>query len=496
MEDHGFQSFLKVVDPKYMPPSRRTIMRNHLPSLYEEKKAKLMAEISQIDWFSLTTDLWTSRATQGYMTVTCHYLTKDWELKSAVLETVHIAVSHTADNLASALDSIIQNWNISDKIVCVVTDGARNITAALRLKQLKHLYCFAHTINLIVTHALKSDEDIVDLRKKCRDVVSYFHMSSKGSDKLALIQKQLGLEQHKLIQEVDTRWNSTYYMFQRMVEQHDAVTTALCLLDQKQLCLSTTLRDTMKELVEILKPFEAVTREVSSDKYISSSKIIPLARSLQKLTGFKGALSDKVYETLSGEMRKRFLGIESHLTLAPSTILDPRFKKLAFGDDGAVDKVLRSIEGEMLAMATCHSDKEIEEIEPDNITDQSCMYALEEVTLEVGNCGSDEGLWQFLDERVAQTSQRCTPIVDIKLEVDRYMKMKNIERKDDPLNWWNFNSTVCPYLSQLARKYLSVPGTSVPAERLFSKAGELISTKRSRLKPKNIDIFLFLNTNL
>ena len=94
-------------------------------------------------------------------------------------------------------------------------------------------------------------------------------------------------------------------MFQRMVEQRDAVMTALCLLDQKQLCLPTTVRDTMKE---ILKPFEAVTREVSSDQYISS-KIIPLARSLQKLTGFKGTLSDKVYETLSGEIRKRFLGI-------------------------------------------------------------------------------------------------------------------------------------------------------------------------------------------
>ena len=73
--------------------------------------------------------------------------------------------------------------------------------------------------------------------------------------------------------------------------------------------------------------------------------------------------------------------------LAPSAILDPRFKKLAFGDDGAVDKVLRNIEGEMLALATCHSDKEIED------ADQSHRSTLEDVhvTLEVGNC--DEGLW-------------------------------------------------------------------------------------------------------
>ena len=88
--------------------------------------------------------------------------------------------------------------------------------------------------------------------------------------------------------------------------------------------------------------------------------------------------------------------------VAPSTILDPRFKTLAFGDDGAVDKVLRNIEGEMLALATCHTDKEIED------ADQSYHSILEDVhvTLEAGNC--DEGLWQFLDERITETSQMCT----------------------------------------------------------------------------------------
>ena len=32
-----------------------------------------------------------------------------------------------------------------------------------------------------------------------------------------------------------------------------------------------------------------------------------------------------------------------------------------------------------------------------------------------------------------------------------------------------------------------VPGTSVPSERLFSKAGEVVAGERSNIKPKNVD---------
>ena len=54
------------------------------------------------------------------------------------------------------------------------------------------------------------------------------------------------------------------------------------------------------------------------------------------------------------------------------------------------------------------------------------------------------------------------------------------------------NNLIAHALMMLAKKYLAIPGSSVPSERLFSKAGELISEKRSQLKPKNVDtIFVF-----
>jgi len=49
---------------------------------------------------------------------------------------------------------------------------------------------------------------------------------------------------------------------------------------------------------------------------------------------------------------------------------------------------------------------------------------------------------------------------------------------------------------QSGKRYLGTVATSVPAERLFSKARETISQRRNRFKAENVDMILFLNSNL
>ena len=65
----------------------------------------------------------------------------------------------------------------------------------------------------------------------------------------------------------------------------------------------------------------------------------------------------------------------------------------------------------------------------------------------------------------------------------------------DPLKWWQTHTLSFPTLSVIARKYLCIPATSAPSERVFSVAGLAISKQRSKLNSENASCLIFLRGN-
>ena len=80
-------------------------------------------------------------------------------------------------------------------------------------------------------------------------------------------------------------------------------------------------------------------------------------------------------------------------------------------------------------------------------------------------------------------------------EVKSYFQERPIKRREDPLCWWRVNGSRFPHLEILARKYLAIPATSTPSERVFSVAGIVVDKRRSALTAEMIDALVFLNKN-
>ncbi len=87
---------------------------------------------------------------------------------------------------------------------------------------------------------------------------------------------------------------------------------------------------------------------------------------------------------------------------------------------------------------------------------------------------------------------KCTRV---KLEIDRYKSETPCSFGGDPLNWWRDRVGSYPLLSAVAAKYLMIPATSVPSERVFSCAGNVVTKKRSALNPDNVNMLIFLDMN-
>jgi hypothetical protein len=67
---------------------------------------------------------------------------------------------------------------------------------------------------------------------------------------------------------------------------------------------------------------------------------------------------------------------------------------------------------------------------------------------------------------------------------------------NNPLEWWRVKAQQFPLLSELAIKYLCIPATSAPSERVFSSAGLTISKERSRLDPSTANELVFLHETI
>ena len=125
----SFKQLMFHQQPLYKIPSRATFSEQIIPAKYKLEKQKLFDVLRSVDSVAITTDGWTSRTTTPFNTITVHYVdkSKDWSLKSKVLQMEKMLGSHTGENLATELEASLANWGIQGKLSLVTTDNAANI---------------------------------------------------------------------------------------------------------------------------------------------------------------------------------------------------------------------------------------------------------------------------------------------------------------------------------------------------------------------------------
>lgn len=492
VEDEGFVAYSNALNPSYVIPDRKTITKSIIPAKYEECLLNTKNMIEKAVSVCLTTDCWTSRNTDSFMGVTAHFISDDFSLTSVVLQCEQFPLSHTSMNLSDSLRSISQVWNIGDKITLVVSDNASNVTKAIKdILGWKHLGCFAHSLNLVVKNGLKANQNILCLVENVRKIVSHFKRSTNATAKLLTYQKQNNDPKNapkKLVQDVPTRWNSTFLMIKRFLLLHEPLKATLALIDKDLPTLTQNDWKMACELMLCLKPFFAVTESVSGEKYATASLIIPLVNSLisvcEKLAAKQFSPDvHEVAEKLLKEVNERFGNLENSQTLTLVTFMDPRFKNLCFSRPEIGERVKQRVVNMVTSQIVNSLGK-----------DQGTSS---QETLETTVKATDElSVFTNLDARLSKQKKKGTNMSRAIIEIDRYLEDENLDRKDDPLVWWKTEGQQYPHLRGIYKKYGCCLATSVPSERVFSKAGIVINERRNRLTGNKANMLVFLNQNL
>ena len=136
-------------------------------------------------------------------------------METKVLLTREMSEWHTG---VHSSENACEEWKITKKISAVVHDNASNMVLASQLHvEWDDLPCFGHTLQLAVNTGLDFNA-VSRVTAVCRRIVNLFKHSVVATTALVDKQKVMGAAQHKLIQDMSTRWISTYFMYERLID--------------------------------------------------------------------------------------------------------------------------------------------------------------------------------------------------------------------------------------------------------------------------------------
>ena len=356
VEKPGFQKMIAKFNPRYKLPSRKHFSHQEIPRLYNQVKETVVnPKLSQIDFFSATTDLWTSRATHPYLSYTVHFIDSAWGLQSICLETVPLFEDHTGENIIESINDILSNWNLStDKLVLTATDNGSNFVAGFHSRGWLRLSCFGHCLDLAINKCLEMQRVQRSVRR-CNTLVASFSRSWKKQRNLKEKQSQLGLPEHKLVGAVTTRWNSTYDMVERILQQQQAL-SAVLLEDRKSWCLMLNDADVtvLETFAELVKPLSYLTDALSGEKEVTCSAIRPLLQHVMEIceeNDEDSPLLVQMKSAISGNLSPRYESAAISIIIDKCSFLDPRFKANYVAD---TDLVKSNLLTEMLKQHDQH----------------------------------------------------------------------------------------------------------------------------------------------
>ena len=323
---------------------------------------------------------------------------------------------------------------------------------------------FCPSLQLCVEDGLKLNQ-ISRALGAARKLVGHFNHSVVSTQ--ALLQKQAkdaGSKPLKLVQDVSTRWNSSYTMAQRLlllrvpvfaVLYDESVTIAS---ERSVLDMTDANWKVLEAILPVLEPFMQATEILAKEDTPTGSQVLVLINSLYSTldddesdTVICRDLKTKIKQGMIERFSLDHDGLPNDEAFESSMIvlalaLDPRYKSLKF---------LTSFKRQIVkARIKSLLEKETQNMEKPNAIVKTEGDDLPKKRQKVTDCLVRDIVLDLTNEE---------------MEFDEYSEyMREIVRVRDPLAWWKVSESRYPHLDSLAGNIYPFPQLQFLVNEFFS----------------------------
>ncbi|KAG8439872.1 hypothetical protein GDO86_005878 [Hymenochirus boettgeri] len=484
----GFNRLLEYLQPQYSLPSPSYFSRTAIPDMYENVKHVIISHLKEAESgvIHFTAGIWMSSQTREYLTLTAHWVTFESSFRpqsenhhcSALLHVSQIDCDYNGVSVQKHLEYLWESWITSFglQIGMTVTDN-HCIAKTLNENEHSSVQCFGHTVDLIVNEAIKSQRMVQNLLSIARKICERVHRSTKAKEKLAELQKEYGLPQHHLIQDVPSKWSTSFHMLERLIEQKRAIDEMSIECNFREL-ISCDQWEVMQSVCHALKPFEAASKEMSMHM-ATLSQVIPMIHILNRKIEmlFEETMGiDTMLKSLKEAMVCRLSSTLHDPQYIFATLLDPRYKASLFSEEEA-EEYKQGLIRELEILSSTSEDAPV----------NGCSINSSTKSKGEGN------IWSLMANlKRSKTLMEKMP-KDI---VFAYLQEEVLEHNCDPLTYWNLKKSAWPVLAKLAVRFLGCPPSIIPSEKLFNTSNENNNFNQTRFLTEHFEQLIFLKVNL
>ncbi|KAH7704167.1 zinc finger protein [Aphelenchoides avenae] len=462
-----------------------------LPKVYKYCVIAIQQKLSDCQHLSFTCDVG-SGPNCSFFALTAHGINAKWERVRYVLAVREFRGHRTGEAVRNLVHAVLDEWHIPvEKVHCFVHDEGSDMESAFKADSIEDFLCGAHKLNLVVRNGMwpnakkgEQPTQISKLLSRCRDLVGHFRHSHLASESLERLLKQHKLDVKQPIQDVATRWDSTFLMVHRLLYLRPAL-DAYCVSTRQELLLVEADWKVLKEIDELLTPFTEFSKHMCRDSaplgfHLTTAKMIEAELGTNK----SAALQEQVNK-MSRIASEKFGGMDMYKNVAVAHALDPRFKDTLLVGDDATD-----FRSNCLAWIGDHAG----EVNSGGIA--VAELSRSPPTKKRSFLEGIRAKLQGSSVRGASSSQPVQSSADFVTEFLKYLGEPTEDWDSDPLDYWRENAARFPQIAPIARRFLGAPATSVASEQTFSIIKCVFDPRRSKLSAHKAEALVFLNRNL